>query len=301
MKDFAYDNVRLIIGERNSQLRKIIRIDLKGRGFRDVFDTHKTSEIHEDLSQSAVDLLICDSVLADGDGAAGIFDNLTYKMRHHEIGSNPFVVAVTLIDAPTKEIVARAIDCGSDDVLVKPFSMGKLFERIQTLTRERKRFVVTSDYIGPDRRKQPRPGTQAIPQIDVPNPLKAKALGEVDVEHLQREIERVAQVLNAQKMERHAYQIAYLVDRIPPLYGDGTVDENVIPMLDRLLYVSRDITRRLEGTRFAHMGEICHSMADLAARVRRAPTSPDSQDLQDLSKLAEQIKRGFVLAELGTS
>ncbi len=40
--------------------------------------------------------------------------------------------------------------------------------------------------------------------IEVPNPLKAKATGDVNVDDLQRDIDRVAEVLNQQKMERHA-------------------------------------------------------------------------------------------------
>ncbi len=65
--------------------------------------------------------------------------------------------------------------------------------------------VVVGD---PNRRAEPRPGTQQIPEIEVPNPLKAKAkataTGDVNVDDLQRDIDRVAEVLNQQKMERHA-------------------------------------------------------------------------------------------------
>ncbi len=50
----------------------------------------------------------------------------------------------------------------------------------------------------------PRPGTLQVPLIEVPNPLNAKATGDVNVNDLQRDIDRVTKVLNQQKMERHA-------------------------------------------------------------------------------------------------
>ncbi len=67
----------------------------------------------------------------------------------------------------------------------------------------------------------------------------------------------------------------------------------MISHLDRLLYVSEDINRRLEGTRYAHVGELCLSMVNVVRAVRQAPLSPDRKDISLLPALAQAIKCAF--------
>ena len=134
---------------------------------------------------------------------------------------------------------------------------------------------------------------EQFPEIDVPNPLKSKATDDTSAADLQAEIDRVANVLNEQKMERHAYQINYLVEQIVPLYEDGTADESIVPHLDRLLYVSEAISSRLEGTRYHHVGELCQSMVNVVKAVRQAPLSPDRKDVALMPALAQAVMCAF--------
>ncbi len=288
MENYSFENIRVLVGDPNREVRDGIRGGLYGQGFRTIMVTDRMSVVETAVATNTVDLLICDTELLDGD----LYD-VVYKNRHHELGDNPFIVVTALITAPTPQMVKRIFDSGCDDLILKPISTGLLFERVLNLTRNRKRFVVTSDYIGPNRRAKPRPGTQQIPEIDVPNPLKSKATDDTSAEDLQAEIDRVANVLNEQKMERHAYQINYLVERMVPLYEDGTADESIVPRLDRLLYVSEDISRRLEGTRYHHVGELCLSMVNVVRAVRQAPMSPDRKDISLLPALAQAIECAF--------
>ena len=255
MDNYSFENIRVLVGDPNREVRDAIRGGLYGQGFRYIMVTDRMSVIETAVAANKVDLMVCDTELSDGD----LYD-LVYKIRHNELGDNPFIVITALITAPTPKTVKKIFDSGCDDLIPKPISTGLLFERVLNLARNRKPFVVTSDYIGPNRRAKPRPRTQQNPEIDVPNPLKAKATDDTSAEDLQAEIDRVANVLNEQKMERHAYQINYLVERIVPLYEDGEVDESIVPHLDRLLYTSEDISRRLQGTRYHHVGELCLSM-----------------------------------------
>ena len=288
MENFSFENIRVLIGDPNREIRDAVRGGLYGHGFRYIIVTDRMSVVETAVATNRVDLLVCDIDLPHGD----LYD-LVYRIRHHELGDNPFIVVTALITEPTPKMVKKIFDAGCDDLIPKPISTGLLFERVLNLARNRKPFVVTSDYIGPNRRAKPRPGTQQIPQIDVPNPLKAKAADDVSAEDIQAEIDSVANVLNEQKMERHAYQINYLVERVMPLYEDGTADESVTPHLDRLLYVSEDISRRLQGTRYDHVGELCQSMVNVVRAVRQAPLSPDRKDIALLPALAQAIKCAF--------
>lgn len=85
-------------------------------------------------------------------------------------------VIVTTWEAD-QDLVEKVADCGADALLVKPFAPKQLIERIEFLANRRKKFVVTSGYVGPDRRKD-QTRESPIPLIDVPNTLRAKVQGE---------------------------------------------------------------------------------------------------------------------------
>ena len=293
MQKLDYRNVGLILGDPNVLLRQGLKGALFSQGFRDIVDTDKISVIREAIDDGKVDLLICDAELSDGDPCALIHD-----IRHHNVGNNPFIVTIALIDVPDRELVMRIMGSGADDVLLKPVSAAKLMERVENLIHKRKRFVVTTDYIGPNRRDGGRGEGEDIPEIDVPNPVKVKAEGRADDETLQRAIDAVTGVLNEQKIERHAHQISYLVEHIIPRYQDGkTTDPEVRIELERLQLVSEDISRRMQGTSYAHVGDLCQSMVTVAKAVREKAMEPNSKDLQLMPELARAIKRAFEPAD----
>ena len=248
----------------------------------------RISEIKEALETNSIDLMIVDYNMPNGDVC-----ELTHQIRHHELGTNPFVVVITMVNEPSRDDIMKIIDSGSDDLLLKPITAGMLRKRVEHLVGDRKNFVVTSDYIGPTRRSGHRAGTEKIPELDVPNPLRIKAQDGGDADALQKEIDRFSEILNEQKMGRNAIQIAYLVDRLIPIYESGDVDKTISKPLDRLHYVSEDISRRLRGTAYDHVGELCTSMVSVVKNIRKSPLSPDSKDLQLLPELAQAVKTAF--------
>ena len=292
MSGFDYDGVRMIIAEHNIELRQIIRTFLSRHGLHKVVSTASVAVLRDAIKDDTVDLVVSSDDLSEGEVL-----ELIHDLRHHRIGNNPFIVVIVLTGDATPDNVRRIIGSGADALLVKPISMGQLLQRIELLTRARKKFVVTTDYVGPDRRDNPRPGTQEIPLIDVPNPVLARVEGGLEMADLQFDIERVAAIVNEQKMQRHAFQVGYLVDRLVPRYRDGGADERVIPLIERLVHVSEDISRRMVSTRFAHAGELCGSMVDLAVRIGKNPLSPDSKDIELMPTLAMAIRRAFEAEE----
>jgi DNA-binding response OmpR family regulator len=284
----TFQNVDLVLADSSAMIRQGLKGALFTKGFRDIIDTDNLETIRETISGQSVDILICDTDFPDGDACA-----LTHDIRHHRVGNNPFMVVIMLVDSPDKETIMRVVNCGTDDVVLKPISAAKLFERVDMLARKRKRFVVTSDYIGPSRRDSHRPGTMKIPELDVPNPVKAKVEGKVAKEAIQGDIDSITAVINQQKMERYAFQVGYLVDRIVPLYEHGTVDMGIVQHLDRLEWVSEDLSRRAAGTPFDHVNDLCESMAAVAAGIRKMPLAPEQRDIRLLPQLARAIQRAF--------
>ncbi len=285
MKYQKFGDIDLIIADSNSMVRQGLRAALVEHGYRNIQETSKMSFISDAVDDNAVDLIIAESELQDGK-----IGDLTRRIRNHETGDDPFLVVITLMTEPSNEAIMEVIDSGADDLLTKPISPALLIERVESLTRERKRVVVTTDYVGPTRRRKSRPGSQEIPEFKVPNSLQLKAAGLYDAERYRRRITEIARTINAQKLERHAFQISSLVDKILPLYGDGGADDGVTEHLERLLFVSEDINRRLSGTAVAHVGGLCQAMTDLAGRILKAPLSPVDKDLRLLPELSRAIK-----------
>ena len=201
-------------------------------------------------------------------------------------------VIVTTWEAD-QDLVEKVADCGGDALLVKPFAPKQLIERIEFLANRRKKFVVTSGYVGPDRRKD-QTRESPIPLIDVPNTLRAKVQGEsVNLTVLQQEIDTALTEVNEQKLSRHAYQIGFLVGIIQPAYNTGELDASVLEEINHLVFVARDVERRMIGTRFEHVSSLCQTLIGLVTGIQESFPKASDKDMELLKQLSDAVLVGF--------
>ena len=293
MEKLALDQIDILLIDPDRAVRSTIRNILIDNGVRNVTVGSGISDIHVKFQLGMPDLLISDIKLADGD-----LNTLVYKLRHHDIGTNPFLPVIATAWSPTTEDVRGVVQSGADDIVAKPLSAGQLLQRIMMLIKARKPFVVTSAYIGPDRRKPGEDhdrGGMHIEPVQVPNVLRAKAMGDgrADLNQLQREIDVCSKKVNLQKLNRHAHQALWLVERIVPGLAFGGPDQPTTRALERLLYVAEDTGRRMVDTPFAHVGELCQSLIEVTGRILKAGDFPAPKDVDLLKPLAKAIQRGF--------
>ena len=144
--------IGIILGDSKNQNRQVLRSALTHEGFRTVRDFGRMTMIREALNEMQPDLLICDAAMPEGDPC-----KLVEELRHSVVGMNPFLPVIFFTFSADPDLVRKAVNSGADDLLVAPISPAKLFSRIDVLIRNRKPFVVTSDYLGPDRRKDSAP------------------------------------------------------------------------------------------------------------------------------------------------
>ena len=223
MRTLRFENIKVVLAEPNREIRQDLRSALVGHGFRDITDVGTVRAVEISVKNGTADLLIANTHLPEGDVC-----DVVRRARHHEIGANPFLLIIMLIDQPTTELVHKVFNSGTDDLLVKPLIPKQLLDRVDYLARGRKPFVVTHDYIGPDRRREARADASSAPLIEVPNPLKVKAGVGINLARMQEMIDVAASQLNEHKMERHAVQIRYLVEHILPLYSTGKTGSTLI-------------------------------------------------------------------------
>jgi hypothetical protein len=152
------------------------------------------------------------------------------------------------------------INSGADDLLLRPFSTAQLAQRIETHIERRKGFVVTSDYVGPDRRKDSsRPSNVEL--FEPPNSLKMKAKERLSAERVVRRLDaelRAARgVLNSEKLRRDAFQISVLwrliQDHIP---GMASYEAELL----KIARLARDIVRRCREIECEDAVDWCNSI-----------------------------------------
>ncbi len=101
------------------------------------------------LQRHSIDLIIADAQMDDGD-----FDgyDFVHWLRRSGMGSSAFTPVILTAAHISTTDVARARDCGSNIVVIKPLSPANLLQRIIWVAREQRMFVETASYVGPDRR-----------------------------------------------------------------------------------------------------------------------------------------------------
>jgi len=295
MARFNFSNVRSIIASNFANERASYVSAFKQAGFTDITETDKAADVHAKIVENEVDLVISDYKLSDGEICP-----VTYRARHSMIGNNPFVVVITLLTTSDNEIVNRAINSGTDAILLKPVEPALLLDRIYQLANARKRYVVTHDYIGPDKRKRSEmtPAGTPPPQMDVPNAVRGRGSSKADAKMFQRSVEVANRQLNELKVTQLAQQIDQIANKILPAYEGGSPDESVVQSIRHLLMVAKDMSRRIQGTPYAHAGQLCLTLQHICQNLYASPMEPSDTDINFLPKLISAIRRAFQLDEV---
>lgn len=280
-------NATITLVDSNVGTRDSVRNILQNNGFRNITSGLTYHDLDRSCQAPVDDLLIVSIEMEDGDVC-----ELIRRLRHSEIGNNPFVPVIGLITHPSATLVRAAVDAGIDHLVTVPISTKQFLDRIDLLINKRKSFVVTSDYIGPDRRKTEDRET-TVPLINAPNSLKAKVTG--DTASLQNAIEECVQEVNLQKLERHAFQMMWLVDKITEgLTETDSPEKLTVPdNLERLHYVSQDTSRRLAGTKYAHVSDLCEALVPMVEEVQSHESPLTAQEFKLLAPLTQAIQLGF--------
>ncbi len=282
------EDVRITLCEPNSELRMNLKMAFQGIGIRDLNDGGSLHGVENALELDAVDLLIWDSSCAGGDVC-----QFTHDIRHHRVGKTPFLSIITTVTDATPANIREVMESGPDDLLVKPISTDFLFNRIMSMVERKRLFVVTSDYIGPERRNKNRQPHDSPQIMEVPNPLRDRATGVENTPELQKAVDEAIWNLNDRKMGQHAIRISGQVELIVPIYKKGGGDDRVLAHLDRLQYASEDLARRVSGTAYEFIGELTMAMVDLVGRIKAEYLAPDLKDVDLLPELSRAIKAAF--------
>lgn len=205
MTRLLYDTAEALIYDPVSANRMATRSALYALGFRKIETVATPSAFDEQLRRRPPDIAICEVQGTD----AEICD-IVQALRQGTAAFNPFIVIIATAWEKSAALIGRVVDSGADDLLLRPFSTALLSSRIEAHIQRRKGFVVTTDYVGPDRRKgESRPSDVEL--FEPPNSLRMKAKDRLTPEQvaqrLEVELNAARDVLNAEKLRRDAFQV----------------------------------------------------------------------------------------------
>ena len=285
MRDVAYPDVLVYLVESETSLRRALRDTLQNYGFGQVRSYDSIAQLQTALDDESPDLIICDNNVPDGD-----MNGLVRRLRHWQAGNNPFIPVITTTWDTSGKTVNTIAASGADLLLGKPLSPKDLMKRIDAIIRKRKPFVVTSDYIGPDRRQDASRDSD-IPLIDVPNTLKAKMSGDDVAMSMDQEVRAAWRKINDERVGRNAFHAAFLVKLIMQDLWKPEQEDRLLTNIAGLVQTCRDTARRMRGGKFEHIGELFKRMYTLAQNLQKNVHDPDTKQIQLMEQLAMALNR----------
>lgn len=255
MSRLTYETAETLVYDPVSGNRATTRSALHSLGFRKVEAVSSLQALAECIAQSPPDLALCEV-----QGAEDELCRLVQQLRQGTHGFNPFVVIIITAWQKSSALVGRVINSGADDLLLRPFSPALLGQRIRSHVEKRKSFVITSDYVGPDRRNDASRSADLQP-FEPPNSLRMKAKEGLSPEEanlrLESELKAARGLLSAEKLRRDAFQICVLWRLMQ--YQRPGLDRYEVD-LSKLKAVTRGIAQRCPGTEFEAAIEWCDAV-----------------------------------------
>lgn len=279
-----YDDVRLIHADPRTHVRSTLKIALAHAGIEGIEHTGSLKTVTEALDQAVgPDILICDMGIDEGAACEYIS-----AIRHNEVGRNPFLCIIGVTWTSTVQDVTKVIDSGVDHLVGAPMSPQQILTRIKALARSRAPFVVTSDYIGPDRRRLEREASK-IPLFDVPNSLQEKVSGHWDPNRFDENIKSAVGDLSTRRIDRQAEDIMVLASLIADqsaTRGAALMEAN----FNRLAGMVVDMDRGASNQGFYHISELCRACVGIVEEIRASGGYDVKKDLELLKQLGRAIR-----------
>ena len=165
-----YDLADVVVCDPVISNRATTRSALHALGCRSIEIVADLDNLRYVLDEQHPDLVLCE-LSAGGQELC----NLIQEVRKNSNGHNPFVGFIITAWTVNAHLLEQISNSGADDLLLRPFSTALLGQRIESLVDRRKKFVISADYVGPERRGGSRSASNVV-LIDPPNSIRTKAL-----------------------------------------------------------------------------------------------------------------------------
>jgi DNA-binding NarL/FixJ family response regulator len=249
-----FGNIAIAVA--NPLVRRAMSDHFRHRGADEIFHLEDWPGLHETVKHQTLGVMLVDDMLSEMATAPLIRD-----IRLGVLHAHPFPLVFMLAHQRGVKHLRELVDCGSDAIVLSPISITELFNKIDRFASGRKPFIITHDYIGPDRRSAPREGGNQPLTIETPNPLGA------DKESFQRALVAGEVALKAAQVECSLGQLAWTMRQ-----GNTNNFGRLIVSLERLIKSTSHVLLKeaAEGLIGALRGQDMKSIVQWSQKVMAA-------------------------------
>lgn len=165
-----YDQAEVLVCDPVASNRAATRSALYSLGCRHIEIVGSLRDFLDALENRPPDFALCEAQVSEAELCRAI-----RELRRSGQSYNPFAIIIVTAWTPSAALTTEILNAGADGLLLRPFSLAQLDQRIRTHVLQQKRFIVTDDYIGPERRAVRRPSSAL--SFAPPNSLKTKIDG----------------------------------------------------------------------------------------------------------------------------
>jgi DNA-binding response OmpR family regulator len=273
----------MVVGDMDQDFNKTLSSALFPIGLRDISVCADGQQLRAAIAAN-VDLVVCNTDLP------GIeFHALAQDIRHQRIAGNPFIVLIATANQVDEAAMAKILQSGVDDLLIKPIDSATLIRRIGAFAKGRKPFVITPGYIGPTRRNDRRDdGSDEDQVVEVPNTIRAKVALRQSAAEISKLIEAGCVSLGQKMAHGGIKVIARMTRRLVELQGvQGTADQSrrtLRNLADKAGEIAM-LHRNSATTRY--VAPIAERMSQLCRRAEASSNRPPTIEVDLLSQLSE--------------
>lgn len=272
-----FESLLVLYADTNQHTANSMIGQFKSIGLKNIIALRHPEEWTQSLNNKSIfpDLIIVDRDFFGDDAAERI-----RSIRHGETGSNPFVPIIGTVGEAKQSDIMSFMRSGIDEILVRPFAIATILQRLNNFSRGRKPFIATMDYIGPDRRtreertaKKSEKAVEASPErlvdprpVVVPNSLKLKADRNYILESFIKSLNETQKKIHQEVLRGAVFQLIFnsvvLCESVMYNINDETIAKHanfiaenidlIIEMAQKANAVDARFMRLLDDTRRAY-------------------------------------------------
>jgi len=149
-----FSHLQLLIIDDNEFMRDLYRELLQAIGFEleGFIEAGDGEEALHQLQHNHVDVAICDLNMRPMNGK-----QFTHYVRTHTNSPDPYLPIIVCTGHAEMVHISDARDAGASEILRKPVSASSLYTRLQAVVECPRPFILSKNFIGPDRRRRDLP------------------------------------------------------------------------------------------------------------------------------------------------
>ncbi len=141
--------IEVLIADPDPRISRLVKSVLESFGFRTIHMTTNGAEAIEILRHRSIDMVITEWPMEPIDGM-----NFVHYVRHSDDLVHRDIPIIMLTGRAETHDVEKARDSGVTEFVVKPFTANTLSHRIIQVIDNPRSFVISKQFIGPDRRRK---------------------------------------------------------------------------------------------------------------------------------------------------